>query len=91
MLTGARAVAAKVVGANHVSCFLTGAEGGRLKAIAFRAAGTDLGTALLDAGGPPLHIAGLLRLDRWNGRETPQFQIEDAAPVCAPGRDAETP
>ena len=83
VLTGARAVAAKVVGTNHVSCFLTGPEGGRLKAIAFRAAGTELGTALLDAGGPPLHIAGVLRLDRWNGRETPQFQIEDAAPVCA--------
>jgi len=28
-------------------------------------------------------LVGLLRLDRWNGRETPQFQIEDAAPVCA--------
>ena len=91
VLTGARAVAAKVVGTNHVSCFLTGPEGGRLKAIAFRAAGTELGTALLDAGGPALHVAGLLRLDRWNGRETAQFQIEDAASVCPSGPVAETP
>ncbi len=81
VLRGARAVAAKVVGQDHVSCFLTGAEGGRLKAIAFRAAGTALGAALLDPGGAPLHLAGLLRVDRWNGRVRAQFQIEDAAPA----------
>ncbi len=91
VITGARAVAAKVVGKDHVSCFLTGAEGGRLKAIAFRAAGTELGAALLDPSGAPLHIAGLLRLDRWNGRERPQFQIEDAAPVWGAGAAPESP
>ena len=91
MITGARAVAAKVVGKDHVSCFLTGAEGGRLKAIAFRAAGRELGSALLDASGAPLHIAGLLRVDRWNGRERPQFQIEDAAPVWGAGAAPESP
>ena len=81
VLSGARAVAAKVVGQDHVSCFLTGAEGGRLKAIAFRAAGTPLGAALLDPGGAPLHLAGILRVDRWKGREQAQFQIEDAATI----------
>ncbi len=91
VLTGARAVAGKVVGRDHVSCFLTGAEGGRLKAIAFRAAGTTLGSALLDPAGAPLHIAGLLRVDRWNGRERAQFQIEDAAPVWASDPPPETP
>ncbi len=91
VLTGARAVGARVVGADHVSCFLTGAEGGRLRAIAFRAAGTPLGSALLDPSGAPLHIAGLLRLDRWNGRERAQFQIEDAAPLWGSGATAETP
>ena len=91
VLTGARAVAAKVVGADHVSCFLTGAEGGRLKAIAFRAAGTELGTALLDAGGAPLNLAGVLRVDRWQGRERAQFQIDDGAPVWNSGPGGETP
>ena len=91
VLTGARAVAARVVGADHVSCFLTGAEGGRLKAIAFRAAGTALGSALLEPAGAPLHVAGLLRVDRWNGQERAQFQIEDAAPAWGPGANAETP
>jgi len=84
VLGGARAVAAKVVGQDHVSCFLTGAEGGRLKAIAFRAAGTPLGAALLEPGGAPLHVAGILRVDRWKGREQAQFQIEDAATIWAP-------
>ncbi len=91
VLTGARAVGARVVGADHVSCFLTGADGGRLRAIAFRAVGTPLGSALLDPSGAPLHIAGLLRLDRWNGRERAQFQIEDAAPLWGSGATAETP
>ncbi|NNG05063.1 MAG: single-stranded-DNA-specific exonuclease RecJ [Inquilinus sp.] len=81
VLTAARAVAARVVGADHVSCFLTGAEGGRLKAIAFRALETPLGQALLDPAGAPLHLAGVLRVDRWKGQERAQFQIDDGAPV----------
>ena len=81
VLTGARSVAARVVGNDHVSCFLTGADGGRLKAIAFRAVETPLGQALLDPAGAPLHLAGVLRVDRWNGQERAQFQIDDGAPV----------
>jgi single-stranded-DNA-specific exonuclease len=56
-------------------------RGGRLKAIAFRAAGTPLGAALLANRGGALHLAGHLRADRWNGRDDVQFVIEDAAAV----------
>jgi single-stranded-DNA-specific exonuclease len=71
---------ASVVGTDHVRCFLTSAEGGpRLKAIAFRAAGTAAGDALLNSRGEALHVAGYLNIDTWQGNRQAQFVIEDAA------------
>ncbi|HYH17851.1 MAG TPA: single-stranded-DNA-specific exonuclease RecJ [Azospirillum sp.] len=84
-VSDARVVRADVVGANHVRCILTGSDGGRLKAIAFRALETELGKALLTSGGAPLHIAGVLRIDRWNGQEGIQLLIDDAAKPQGPG------
>lgn len=77
----ARIVKADLVGENHIRCILSGREGGRLKGIAFRAADTPLGPALLNAHaqGKSLHLAGRIRLDRWMGRLEAQLQIEDAA------------
>jgi single-stranded-DNA-specific exonuclease len=77
-LTGARIVKADLVGVNHVRCILTDTGGGRVKAIAFRAADTPLGQCLLKSGGTPLSLAGRVKLDRWNGEVRVQFQIEDA-------------
>lgn len=71
---------ADVVGTDHVRCFLVGAEGGsRLKGIAFRAADTALGRTLLETAGTPLHVAGHLKADRWQGRDAVELVIEDAA------------
>lgn len=72
---------ADVVGMNHVRCFLKGQDGMRLKAIAFRVVDRPLGETLLNTGGLPLHIAGHLQIDRWQGRENAQLIIEDAAAV----------
>ena len=59
---------------------LTSEDGARLKAIAFRAAATPLGQALLGAGtDTPIHIAGTLGLDHWQGREEVQLKVTDAA------------
>ena len=78
---------ASVVGENHVRCFLGdpggSSGGGSLKGIAFRALDSDLGPALLQTAGLPLHVAGRLQIDRWGGREGVQFIIEDAAPAGA--------
>ncbi|HEY4165421.1 MAG TPA: hypothetical protein VGM96_01550, partial [Reyranella sp.] len=52
---------------------------GRIEAIAFRAGQNELGRALLDPAKPILHVAGALRLDRYNGRESVRLQIDDAA------------
>ncbi len=62
-------------------CQITDAGGGRLKGIAFRAADRALGRALLDRAGAPLHLAGNLRVDRWQDRETAQLVILDGAEV----------
>jgi single-stranded-DNA-specific exonuclease len=61
----------------HIRCDLTDAAGGRLKAVAWRSAETELGRALL-AGGS-LHVAGKLKLDDWKGRDGVELEIEDAA------------
>ena len=78
----ARIVDSGIVGKDHVRCILTGADGtGRLKAIAFRSAATPLGRALLDTRGLPLHVAGNLRVDEWQGRVSAQLFIDDVAAV----------
>jgi single-stranded-DNA-specific exonuclease len=76
-----RAKFAEIVGAGgHVRFTLTSEDGARLKAIAFRAASTALGQALLNAGNDtPLHIAGTLALDHYQGREEVQLRVVDAA------------
>ncbi len=78
-ISSAKIVRADVVGQNHVRCIFSGADGGKLKGIAFRALDGDLGPALLNHGGRALHVAGQLRADDWQGREDVQFFIEDAA------------
>jgi single-stranded-DNA-specific exonuclease len=78
-----RARFAEVVGgAGHVRFTLTSDDGARIKAIAFRAATTALGDLLLSAGNDtPLHIAGTLSLDHYQGREEVQVRVQDAAPL----------
>ncbi len=78
-LTGVKIVKADLVGTSHVRCIVSDNTGGRLKAIAFRAADSPLGLALLQSGGLPIALAGKVKLDRWNGEVRVQFQIEDAA------------
>ena len=80
-LIGARISAPRIVGQGHVSCTVTGPNGGRIKAIAFRSADNDLGHALLANDGTPLHLAGTLRIDNWQGRTSVQMFIEDAAAI----------
>jgi len=81
VLMGARLGFVDPAGEAHLRCSIALERGGRLKAIAFRAAGTPLGVALLANRGGTLHLAGHLRADRWNGRDDVQFVIDDAATV----------
>ncbi|MCB1488241.1 MAG: single-stranded-DNA-specific exonuclease RecJ, partial [Bauldia sp.] len=71
----------ETIGNGHVRAALKSPDGTSLKAMAFRAADTDLGRALLDARGRALHVAGTLSADRWQGRTQPSLRIIDAAPA----------
>lgn len=62
----------------HVRCTLTDRTGGRLKAIAWRCEDTEAGRRLLSEGGL-VHVAGRLKPDDWQGRESVQLEIEDVA------------
>ncbi len=63
----------------HVRCTLAAADGSRIEACAFRVAGTELGDLLLQGEGAPLHIAGRVRRTSWQGNESVELLIEDAA------------
>ena len=78
-IAAVRVAKADIVGMGHVRCFLVGENGAKLKAMAFREADSELGYALLNSEGALLHIAGTLRSDNWNGRNSVQLVIEDAA------------
>jgi single-stranded-DNA-specific exonuclease len=79
------------VGDGHLSITLGDADGGRIEAIAFRANETGLG-AIEGHSGRPLHVAGHLEVRPWNGRESVQLRLSDAAfshdceeqPPCPP-------
>ena len=83
VLPSVRVSYAQTVGEGHVRCTLVGQERGRVEAIAFRAGQSALGPALLDSARPILHVAGALRIDRYNGRASVRLQIDDAARATA--------
>lgn len=76
-----RVLYADPAGGDHIRCTIGAADGRKLKAIAFRAMGTELGEMLLSERQMPLHIAGRLTVDDWSGARVPSLQIEDAARV----------
>ncbi len=81
VLPRARVVRADRIGKDGATLrVMVEGEGGgvRLKAMAFRAADAALGQALAARGGP-LHLAGQLRAEEWNGTTTACFVLADAA------------
>ncbi len=76
-----RAKMAEIVGqAGHVRFVLTAEDGARVPAMVFRGAGNPIGQAILSAGADaPIHVAGTLSLDHWQGREQVQLRVIDAA------------
>jgi single-stranded-DNA-specific exonuclease len=79
-----RIIHAQAVGSAHLCCTLADPLGAaRLRAIAFRVAGTPLGQFLADTRGATIHVAGHLRRDSWRGGDCVQLTIDDAAPATA--------
>jgi single-stranded-DNA-specific exonuclease len=65
--------------AGSIRAYVAGEGGGRLKAMLFRAGDGPLAEALLARDGAPLHLAGHLRAEEWNGTTGTCFVITDAA------------
>jgi single-stranded-DNA-specific exonuclease len=72
---------AEEVGQAHMRVRFRSADGAAVNAIAFRAAGQKLGTALLNSRGRQVHAAGSFAIDRWQGEERVQFRLTDIAPA----------
>ncbi len=72
---------AKRVGANHLKLTFGDGLGVRLDAIAFGAAEEAWGKTLLTHGGARFHLAGRLDVNVWQGRQSVQLRLDDAAPA----------
>ena len=74
-----RIVESGIVGTDHLRLIVAGEDGARFKAIAFRAAETELGQTLLNARGRKLWLAGRAKRDDWGSRPAAELHLEDAA------------
>ncbi len=69
----------KRIGETHLRCSLRAGDGSQIGAVAFRVVGTPIGDFLLSQQDRPVHVAGKLQRDHWNGRERIELVIEDIA------------
>jgi len=75
-----RIIKADIVGTGHVRAIMGGDDGRSFKAVAFRAAETELGQAMLAAPRDrKLWIAGRARIDDWGSRPAAELHVDDAA------------
>lgn len=75
-----RIIKADIVGKDHLRLIASGADGRSFKAIAFRAATSEMAQTLLHRNsGRRFHLAGRVKRDDWGSRPTAELQLEDAA------------
>jgi single-stranded-DNA-specific exonuclease len=72
---------AKQVGANHLKISFGDGLGGRIDAISFGAMDGPMGPMLVAHNGGRFHLAGRLEINTWQGRQSVQLRLEDAAPA----------
>ena len=78
----ARLMRPGIVGNGHVRAIACGDDGKSFKLIAFRAAETELGQALLSSPADKRWwLAGTIKRDEWNGGNAAEMHLEDAAPA----------
>jgi single-stranded-DNA-specific exonuclease len=78
----ARLMRPGIVGNGHVRAVAIGDDGKSFKLIAFRAAETELGQALLSSSADRRWwLAGTIKRDEWNGGNAAEMHLEDASPA----------
>lgn len=81
VIPNARVQRVDIVGKNHIRCYISDLEGGKsIKAMAFGAAGTPMGNALMEQSHMQnFHLLGQFKVNEWQGRESVDFFIKDAS------------
>ena len=81
VLAHCRIMAVDVLKETHLRVTLAceSRKGTRTSAMAFRAVGTPLGDMLLSHRGQPIHLAGQVKKEYWQGQARVSFFIDDAA------------
>ncbi len=89
-LTNVRIHLIDILKDKHIRVQFSDWEGGvRMKAMLFYGVGTALGDTLAKHGkGGAWHLAGQFKINEWQGRETVEFFILDAAPINGAERAA---
>ncbi len=82
-LPSVRLTMMKEIAGGHLRCALQAVDGAQVSAVAFRAAGSELGAALDKARDLACHVAGRIERDEWGGRNRVEFHIEDVAAAPA--------
>ena len=78
----ARLMRPGIVGNGHVRAIACGDDGRSFKLIAFRAADSELGQALLASPADKRWwLAGTIKRDEWNGGNAAEMHLDDAAPA----------
>lgn len=70
---------AKQVGANHLKISFGDGMGPGIDAISFGAMDGPIGPMLIQHNGGRFHLAGRLEINSWQGRQSVQLRLEDAA------------
>lgn len=78
IIQGAKIRKPEVIGVDHIKCFIAD-DNVMVKAIAFRCANTELGSAIMQ--GNVKAILGKISMNYWNGNEFVQFLIEDVLTI----------
>ncbi len=75
-----RIVKADIVGKDHLRLIASGDDGRSFKAIAFRAAETEMAQTLIHrSAGRRFYLAGRVKIDDWGERPAAELHLEDAA------------
>ncbi|MEP0191132.1 MAG: single-stranded-DNA-specific exonuclease RecJ [Erythrobacter sp.] len=75
-----RVIKADVVGKDHLRVIASGKDGRSFKAIAFRAAESEMAQTLIHrSAGRMFHFAGRVKIDDWGHRPAAELHLEDAA------------
>jgi single-stranded-DNA-specific exonuclease len=67
------------VGDGHLRAILSGADGSRIKAMAFRSHDTPLGVAMVSAGKRRVFVTGRVKRDDWGKSPTAELHLDDLA------------